>query len=71
MSSLHEMSVLGHIHKLQAAFIVVSDHLDHLLGSLKDHHLKPFNLRQSFSSAAFDPIALPNLDICTGGSEES
>ena len=43
--SFYEVAVLWHIHKLQAVFVVVGDHLNHTLGSLEDHHLKPFDLR--------------------------
>ena len=43
--SFYEVAVLWHIHKLQATLVVVDDNLDHSLGSLEDHHLKPFDLR--------------------------
>ena len=45
VSSFHEIVVRWHIHELQATFVVVGDNLDHSLGSLEDHHLKPFDLR--------------------------
>merc|ERR550532_477014 len=44
MAGLHEMPVLWHVHKLQPTVVVVGDHLDHPLGSLEDHHLKPLDL---------------------------
>ena len=43
--SFYEVAVLWHIHKLQAAFVVVGDHLNNPLGSLEDHHLKTLNLK--------------------------